>query len=71
MEKRQIIPDAQAAAFLKHYRWLLRGKPREKLAYRIIEPQQEEIARLRCELDTLRGQKADAKTWADRVGSGE
>ncbi len=69
MAKRQMIPDAQVAAFLKHYKWLLGGKPREKLAYRIIERQREEIARLRCELDSLRGQREEVQTWADRVGS--
>ncbi len=69
MQKRQIIPDAQVAAFLKHYRWLLGGKPREKLAYRIIERQREEIARLRYELDNLLGQEAGVQRWTDRVGS--
>ena len=66
--KRHPIPDAQVAAFLKHYKWLLGGKPRNKLAYRIIERQREEIARLRVELDTLKG-TAERK-WAERV-SGE
>ena len=66
--KRHPIPDAQVAAFLKHYKWLLGGKPRDKLAYRIIERQREEIARLRVEVDTLAG-TAERK-WAERV-SGE
>ncbi|AMV24026.1 hypothetical protein VT84_06495 [Gemmata sp. SH-PL17] len=62
------VPDAQVAAFLKHYKWLLAGKPREKLAYRIIERQRDEIARLRVEVDTLKG--ATGRNWAERV-SGE
>ena len=68
MTHRHPIPDAQVAAFLKHYKWLLGGKPREKLAYRIIERQREELARLRMELDARDG--AAARTWAGRV-SGE
>ncbi|AWM40154.1 hypothetical protein GobsT_14140 [Gemmata obscuriglobus] len=67
MAKKHPIPDAQVAAFLKHYKWLLAGKPRERLAYRIIERQREEIARLRTELDTLRA--ADGQTWAERVSA--
>ena len=67
MSKRHAIPDAQVAAFLKHYKWLLAGKPREKLAYRIIEYQRDEIARLRMELDTLKGVNADGPRWAERV----
>ena len=67
MTKRYTIPDAQVAAFLKHYKWLLHGKPRERLAYRIIERQREEIARLRCELDTLKGAAGEGPRWADRV----
>lgn len=70
MAKRHGIPDAQVAAFLRHYKWLLAGKPREKLAYRIIEHQRDEIARLRCELDTLKGGEPAARPWADRVTSG-
>ena len=66
--KRHPIPDAQVAAFLKHYKWLLSGKPRDKLAYRIIERQRDEIALLRTQLDTLKG--AAERKWAERV-SGE
>ncbi|AMV24204.1 hypothetical protein VT84_07390 [Gemmata sp. SH-PL17] len=66
--RRAPVPDAQVAAFLKHYKWLLGGKPREKLAYRIIERQRDEIARLRVEVDTLKGEP-DRK-WVERV-SGE
>lgn len=67
--KRHPIPDAQVAAFLKHYKWLLgSSKPRDKLAYRIIERQREEIALLRTQLDTLTG--AAERKWAERV-SGE
>jgi hypothetical protein len=67
MTKRYPIPDAQVAAFLKHYQWLLAGKPRERLAYRIIERQREEIARLRTELDTLKGTVAEGSRWTERV----
>ena len=67
MAKRYSIPDAQVAAFLKHFKWLLHGKPRERLAYRIIERQRDEIARLRTELDTLRGAAAERQRWTERV----
>ena len=67
MGKRSTIPDAEVAAFLRHYKWLLQGKPRERLAYRIIERQREEIARLRCGLDTLRGDEVGTKKWTERV----
>jgi hypothetical protein len=70
MTKRYAIPDAQVAAFLKHYKWLLAGKPRERLAYRIIERQREEIARLRMELDALRGTPGEGGRWAERVNEG-
>jgi hypothetical protein len=69
MAKRGEVPDAQVAAFLKHYRWLLHGKPRERLAYRIIERQREEIARLRFELEAAQGGEPGARAWTDRVGS--
>ena len=69
MAKRGEIPDAQVAAFLKHYKWLLSGKPREQLAYRIIERQREEIARLRTELDTLKGDGAAGAKWAEKVSA--
>jgi hypothetical protein len=68
MAKRRVeIPDAQVAAFLRHYVWLLKGKPRERLAYRIIERQREEIARLRMELDVLKGSGEEKRSWSDRV----
>jgi len=67
MAKRHPIPDAQAAAFLKHYAWLLHGKPRERLAYRIIEGQRDEIARLRMELDAIKGTPGEGGRWAERV----
>jgi hypothetical protein len=70
MSKRHAIPDAQVAAFLKHYQWLLHGKPRERLAYRIIERQREEISRLRMELDALNALPAESVRWTDKV-SGE
>lgn len=70
MGKRHDIPDAQVAAFLANYRWLLAGKPREKLAYRIIERQREEIARLRYELDVLKGGGEKPGKWAELVESG-
>jgi hypothetical protein len=57
------------AAFLKHYKWLLAGKPRERLAYRIIERQRKEIARLRTELDTIRGGEGGGSRWTERVGN--
>jgi hypothetical protein len=69
MSKRHAIPDAQVAAFLKHYQWLLHGKPRERLAYRIIERQREEIARLRMELDTLKGLPPEGVRWTEKVSS--
>jgi hypothetical protein len=67
MARRHQIPDAQVAAFLKHYKWLLGGKPRERLAYRIIEWQREEIARLRFVLDARGGATPAVRPWADRV----
>jgi hypothetical protein len=67
MAKRYLIPDAQVAAFLKHYTWLLHGKPRERLAYQIIERQREEIARLRTELDTLKSAADERPRWTERV----
>jgi hypothetical protein len=67
MTKRYLIPDAQVAAFLKHYTWLLHGKPRERLAYQIIERQREEIARLRMELDTLKSAATEMPRWTERV----
>ena len=70
MTKRYSIPDAQVAAFLKHYKWLLHGKPRERLAYQIIERQREEIARLRMELDALAGAGRGGPRWAERVTEG-
>jgi hypothetical protein len=70
MTKRYTIPDAQVAAFLKHYKWLLAGKPRERLAYRIIERQREEISRLRTELDTLKGEPVEGARWTERVNEG-
>ena len=65
--KRYSIPEAQVAAFLKHYKWLLAGKPRERLAYRIIERQRDEIALLRTELDTLKEAATENSRWRDRV----
>ncbi len=70
MSKRSVIPDAQVAAFLKHYRWLLHGKPRERLAYQIIERQRDEIARLRMERDALKGAPSEGARWTDRVNEG-
>lgn len=67
MAKRSSIPDAQVAAFLEHYRWLLGGKPRDRLAYRIVERQREEIAWLRAEVDTLKGEATSSRKWTDRV----
>lgn len=67
MMKRYSIPEAQVAAFLKHYKWLLAGKPRERLAYRIIERQRDEIALLRTELDTLKEAATENSRWRDRV----
>ena len=67
MKKRYSIPEAQVAAFLKHYKWLLAGKPRERLAYRIIERQRDEIALLRTELDTLKEAATENSRWRDRV----
>jgi hypothetical protein len=69
MTKRHPIPNAQVAAFLKHYKWLLQGKPRERLAYRIIERQREEIAWLRTQLDAIKGSESEGRSWTDRVGS--
>ncbi len=69
-KRRGEIPDAQVAAFLKHYRWLLHGKPRERLAYRIIERQRDEIARLRMELETRAGTTPATRSWSERVTSG-
>ncbi|MCE9565989.1 MAG: hypothetical protein K8U57_28530 [Planctomycetes bacterium] len=70
MAQQSAIPDTQVAAFLKHYKWLLAGKPRERLAYRIIERQREEIARLRMELDMLKGEPTERSRWTERVTEG-
>jgi hypothetical protein len=70
MARRYTIPGAQVAAFLKHDKWLLAGKPRERLAYRIIERQHEEITCLRMQLDALKAVSGEGGRWAERVTEG-
>jgi hypothetical protein len=58
----------RAAAYLASHAWVAKGgKPREKLAYRLVEDLLAEYSLLRMELAVLTGSGSGGRSWAAAV----